>query len=229
MGHVETDLYAPPAGYAVPDHWQLGDDADYLAEQTWQLALRGENDVEAYLESFAEELEGAAVSDDQAHSWFTSVINARRDQQARWGVPVPTTSLDAAFTELAEHGVIARADFTCCGTCGSAEIFDERDDSRVWRGYIFFHTQDTDAIFTERTTYLNYGIFLPAYFEQAEWEAKSDAEAEEAYRVTTLSLMNDEVIPLLRRHGITVDWDGDLATRIRLSDVDFVVPMPEAI
>ncbi|MEZ5211842.1 hypothetical protein [Gordonia sp. (in: high G+C Gram-positive bacteria)] len=222
---MTPDLYARPADYAVPTSWDLGDDAEYVAEQTWQLALRGENQLDQYLDLFDDELDTAKVSSAEAAAWFTSVIEARRDQQARWGLPLPQTSLERAFAALAGIGVVARGDFTCCGTCGAAEIADERDDTRTWRGYVFFHMQDTDGIFADRTTYLNYGIFLPAYFEQAEWESMTDAQRDESYAARTLALMNDEVVPLLTQHGIGVEWNGSLDTRIKLTGVDFLAPM----
>ncbi|MFT3662767.1 MAG: hypothetical protein QM809_15710 [Gordonia sp. (in: high G+C Gram-positive bacteria)] len=224
---MSIDHYARPDGYALPVDWDLGEDAEYVEEQTWQQVLHGENDVEVYLDYFEDELAAAEISADRAAAWFRSVIEARRDQQARWGLPLPVTALDRAFAELNDTGIVARGDFTCCGTCGSAEIVDERDDSREWKGYVFFHQQDTDGIFQDRTTYLNYGAFLPAFFTQSEWEGMSDAERDREYARVTVGLMNDVVVPVFRRHGIGVDWGGDLNTRIRLTDVDFLAPMAE--
>ncbi|WP_454163251.1 DUF6891 domain-containing protein [Gordonia iterans] len=226
---MTPDFYARPDGYALPQDWDLGEDADYVEEQTWQQALRGENGVDMYLEHFTEELEAAGIPEERAAQWFRSVILARRDQQARWGLPVPGTALDRGFTELADHGIVARADFTCCGTCGSSEIFAERDDTREWRGYVFFHTQDTDSIFEERSTYLNYGAFLPAFFTEHDWGAMTDTQREENCARVTVGLMNDVVLPVLRRHGVGIEWNGDLDTRIKLTGVDFVVPMAEPV
>ncbi|MFF5075260.1 DUF6891 domain-containing protein [Micromonospora olivasterospora] len=62
--------------------------------------------------------------------------------------------------DLQELGVLARENFTCCGTCAAApesprlrdrwsgpvsEIHDERDDSRHWHGYLWYHQQDTES------------------------------------------------------------------------------------
>ncbi|WP_056895419.1 MULTISPECIES: hypothetical protein [unclassified Nocardioides] len=46
---------------------------------------------------------------------------------------------------------------------------------------------------------------------------------DEAYQRLTVVLMRDEVIPLLERHGVSVEWNGALDTRILVADVDAVV------
>ena len=74
------------------------------------------------------------------------------------------SALTKAFAELAEIGVVARENFTCCGTWGSTEIWDERDESRQWRGYLYYHSQDADAIIQDGQTYVGYGAFLDACY-----------------------------------------------------------------
>ncbi|MDR2281267.1 MAG: hypothetical protein LBE07_10490 [Gordonia sp. (in: high G+C Gram-positive bacteria)] len=224
---MSVDFYSAPPTYFVPADWKLSDeDREYLTDQTWQLVLRGTDDVEEYLELFEEELDTAGVSEENATAFFESVIDQRRKQQASWG-DVPKSRLTEAFDELATIGVVAREDFTCCGTCGSAEIFDERDDSREWRGYVFYHSQDTDGIFDNRQTYLGYGAFLPAYFAEEQWVALSDTQKDAEYERIVRELMS-EVRAVLERHDIVVEWSGDLAVRIRLDNVDYVAMMPAA-
>ncbi|WP_353109486.1 hypothetical protein [Gordonia sp. (in: high G+C Gram-positive bacteria)] len=224
---MSVDFYSAPPTYSVPADWKLSDeDREYLTDQTWQLVLRGTDDVEEYLELFEEELDTAGVSEETSTDFFESVIDQRRKQQASWG-DVPKSRLTEAFAELATIGVVAREDFTCCGTCGSAEIFDERDDSREWRGYVFYHSQDTDGIFDSRQTYLGYGAFLPAYFTEEQWVAFSDAQKDAEYERIVRDLMA-EVRTVLERHDIAVEWSGDLAVRIRLDNVDYVAMMPAA-
>lgn len=82
------------------------------------------------------------------------VIARRRAQQAALGGP-PTSAHAVAFDELAGIRLIGREGFTCCGTCLAAEIGDQRDDSRPWRGYLAYHQQDAETILENRGTYVS--------------------------------------------------------------------------
>ena len=222
---MTIDFYGVPSTFVVPADWALNSDARAdLSEATWRMVLRGASNVDEYLELFEEELKEAGVPEEAASRFFSSVIAHRRDQQASWG-EASKSRLTAAFNELAEIGVIARQDFSCCGTCGSSEIFDERDDSRIWRGYVYFHSQDTDRIFEARQTYVGYGAFPDAYFSSTEWKAYSDAEKDTHYTRIVRELMA-EVRIVLERHDIGTEWDGELRARILLYNVDFLALMP---
>ncbi len=219
-----TNLFnvAPPT-YFIPQTRNLDeDDREYLREQTWHVALKGEGDPNVYVEHFGEELEAAAIDDVEAVRYFESVIALRRNQQAAWS-EFPVSNIEAAFAELAEVGVVARADFTCCGSCASAEIGGERDESRHWRGYLYFHTQDTDRLVYDRQTYVGYGAFLDAYVEEAAWTVMGETEQDRVYVDVVKQLMVAEVFPILEKRGIGVEWNQDLGTRILLTDADYVV------
>lgn len=90
---------------------------------------------------------------------------------------------------------------------------------------MFFHEQDTERLVEERATFLNYGVFLDAWMPEVVWDALSDDEKSETYGRFATALMDVEVIPMLKRHGIEVEWDHDMATRILLRDVDFYCPL----
>lgn len=219
-----TNLFnlAPPT-YAIPQTWKLPeDDREYLHEQTWHLVLKGESDPAVYVEQFGDELEDAGVSDAEATKYFESVVELRRVQQAGWP-EFPSGNVEAAFAELAEIGVVARADFTCCGSCASAEIGDERDESRKWRGFLYFHTQDTDRLVYDCETYVGYGAFLDAHVDEAVWNAMSESEQDRVYFEIVKQLMIAEVFPILEKHGLEVKWDQDLGTRILLGNATYVV------
>lgn len=47
------------------------------------------------------------------------------------------TNLTKAFKELRKHGYFARQNFTCCQSCGWAEVPDDKGDKAV-----FYHNQD---------------------------------------------------------------------------------------
>ncbi len=215
-----ADWYTPPAGYAIPESWNLSEDArEFLREQVWTMILQGEGDPEIYVEMFSEDLDEAGIDDAEAERFFASVIDLRRTQQRALG-GLPDAPLRRAFAELASIGVIGRENFTCCGTCGSEEIWDERDDSRTWRGYLYYHEQDAEVIPESRDTYVGYGAFLDAFLPEDEWNALSESARERRYARIVTELMHGEVFPILEKHGVRVTWDGDLGTRILLSNVD---------
>lgn len=211
----------PYEGYAIPESWALAAaQREELRRDAWALVLQGEDDPQAYAERFDYLLDEAGVDEARAEEFFAGVVERRREQQRAFGEP-PESALTLAFEELAGIGVVARENFTCCGTCGAAEIDDERDDSRTWRGYVFYHQQDAEAIPEGRSTYVGYGVFLDAFLTEEEWNALGDSEKEAFYERATERLMVDEVAPILERHGVGFEWDRDLGTRILLTNVDF--------
>lgn len=217
---MTSEWYTPPAGYEIPRAWNMSERAQtFLHDQVWTMILQGESDPEIYTEMFSEDLEEATVNEAAATRFFASMIDLRRTQQAELG-GLPESAMRQAFAELATVGVIARENFTCCGTCGSDEIWDERDDSRTWRGYIFYHEQDAERIPEDRETYLGYGAFLDAHIPEDEWNALSEKARDKKYARIVTDLMTNDVFPILEKHGVKVTWDGDLGTRILLSDVD---------
>lgn len=234
QGKTETDVApdatatgpnAQPAGFRLPDSLGLAPEVEQpLREQAWRFVVRGDDDADAFVSYVEDEMEEWGIDDATAGAAFSAVIAARRAQQAAWSA-LPKTALTRAFETLAERGVVARENFSCCGTCASGEIFDERDDSQTWRGYVYYHQQDTDGLIEDRSTYIGYGAFLEAWMTETEWNALPEREREQRYERIVTALMRDEVIPVLEAHGATVTWNGSLDTRIRLDDVDFFVPL----
>lgn len=119
-------------------------------------------------------------------------------EELTWPEVTDCDRLDAAFTDLEHSGIVARQDFSCCGNCGSGEIWDEMETAskrglRV-RGYIFYHMQDTEAATEGRGVYLNYGAV-----QEGETAALEIAK---------------EVVATIQRHGLAVEWDGTWQKRI---------------
>jgi len=212
-----------PADYALPAHWPIDEeDRDYLADHLWSLVVRGESDPDHYLDVLGEELPD--VDEAETRAFVDDLFALRRRQQDELGAQ-PTSRLTQAFAELETIGVIAREDFTCCGTCGHAEIGDERENMPDARGFVYYHEQDTERLIEDRATYIGYGVFLDSHLSADEWEALSEAEKDTTYHRLTIGLMRDEVIPVLRRHGIDVEWDENPGARILLTDVDYFVTL----
>lgn len=124
----------------------------------------------------------------------------RRDEQ-RWKERTDGDRLDAAFDDLHAAGIVARQDFLCCQTCGCAEMPQQfetmKASGRTPRGYVFYHTQDTERGVEGQGIYLSFG---DASFDES---SKSVAVAH-------------EVVDVLRRHGLQPNWDGTFGQRIYL-------------
>lgn len=212
-----------PVGLRIPDHFGLDSEKEAeLRDLAWQWILVGRTDPQDFAE-FADECEDFDVDERSLAQIFELMVQTRRDQQSTWAVDEATPTLGRAFAELAEIGVVARESFLCCGTCANAAIGDERDDTRTWRGFVYYHDQDAEGMLEERSTYIGYGVFLDAYLSEVEWEAMSEAERGALYERLTTELMTEDVIPHLERHGVAVSWNRKLGTRVLLENVDIYV------
>jgi len=132
------------------------------------------------------------------------LMQAHRREQAQWATPTDCDRLDQAFAELERRGVVARQNFTCCQTCGLAEIGDEIEEvekEREVEGYVFYHMQDTESV-------LEHGGFCLAY---GAVDGSQDGTAEVGHRAV------EELV----RAGLKVEWDGSVATRICVTDFDW--------
>jgi len=134
----------------------------------------------------------------EAPHMVREAVDAHRAAQANWPEVTDYDKLDAAFAALEKSGVISRQNFTCCGSCGAAEIWDEVEQAkrlgRVARGYAFFHQQDTDAAVEGDGLYLNYGA------------CEDTPEA--------IIAVGREIVQALEVKGLKTDWDGRLEKRI---------------
>ncbi|WP_205326892.1 hypothetical protein [Glycomyces sp. YM15] len=133
----------------------------------------------------------------QAREILTPMWRERVAAQAEWDI-TDCDRLTEAFRELDEGGIVAREHFTCCQTCGTAEIWDEADPDD--RGYVFFHMQDTETA-GDGVLYLAYG-------------SRSNLTEETV-------AVGHEVVKVLQAHGFQTTWDGSEATRLRITDLEW--------
>lgn len=115
--------------------------------------------------------------------------------QATWPDVTDNDRLTAAFAELDGTGIVTREDFTQTMTDGRHEIRGEaanRDDARGWA---FYHGQDVSSCVAGGGLNLAYGAV----------DQDGDTAA-----------IGQEIVKSLQAHGLTVEWDGDAATRIRV-------------
>lgn len=125
-------------------------------------------------------------------------IAAYRVDAAGWPDVTDHDRLERAFSALETQGVVCRQNFTCCGTCGVAEIGDEmhatRERGGAVDGYAFFHMQDTESAIDGGGLYLNYGAV-----DEGEAAAVSIAR---------------RIVDAVSAVGLPVEWDGDWGKRI---------------
>jgi hypothetical protein len=144
------------------------------------------------IEVLSEEAEPSDDLLDRIDDLVAGASSARAAEQASWKALTDCDRLDAAFAELEASGIVCRQNWTCCQTCGLAEIGAQIKPGK--RGYVFFHQQDTDRVVED-------GVLLLAY------GACSDVKAEQ------LGVAN-EIVKTIRENGLRVEWDGSLEKRI---------------
>ena len=121
----------------------------------------------------------------------------RMAEQAAWPAQTEADRVLTALESLEANGIVARFDFTCCGSCGAAEIGAEAGEDS--RGYVFFHRQDTEAVANGHGLYLSYGTFDGA-----------DPAG-----------IGREVVETLTRAGAPVEWNGSVNQRIYVNPLSW--------
>ncbi|PGH02033.1 hypothetical protein AJ80_08927 [Polytolypa hystricis UAMH7299] len=119
--------------------------------------------------------------------------------QESWPADEITVSdkLTRAFDSLERnHKIIARMNHECCQTCALATLGHDRDEDET-KGYVFFHEQTTESVVEGGDVYLYHGSFT-----------KSEKKNEEVART---------IVRVLRRAGLTVQWEGDVGKAIVMS------------
>lgn len=180
---------------------------DLLRTQIERDVAGGFYDEDEILRSAAagfEEILDAKLLRRQAQQYLRDALAHHSAEQRTWPEHTDCDRLDAAFEALEAEGVIARQNFSCCGTCGSSEIWDEvsaaEEAGASPRGYAFYHMQDTEAATEGGGLYLNYGAC-----------GEGEAAALEIAR---------EIVARIEEHGLKTHWDGTWETRIGI-DIDW--------
>lgn len=155
---------------------------------------------EGAIEAFADQADPAQLVPHAELATREAVV-AHRRAEADWPEETDCDRLDRVFEDLERSGIVARQNFACCGSCGSAEIFDEIDAVRQQglevRGYTFYHMQDTDHAVDGAGLYLGYGA------------VENDPAA-------ALEIAN-EIVDRLARYGFQTEWNGTVKTRIHVA------------
>jgi len=99
--------------------------------------------------------------------------------------------IDEAFAALREQGFFAKANHTCCQSCGLADIPADKE-----MAYVFYHMQDAERLKDDGVCYLAWGFSGPTL------ETKRKGRL---------------ICTALREAGLEVDWNGSQHTRIAVT------------
>ncbi|GAA0368671.1 hypothetical protein NE235_04090 [Actinoallomurus spadix] len=172
-------------------------DRDELRNDIREALAIGDQDFDTIIEDCVEYLHGVAEAGAvraAATEIAAEEFAAYRAEQKSWPDVLDTDRLIGAFRELETAGIIARENFTCCQSCGTAEIGGEAPEGAEPRGYVFCHHQDVQAAVDGQGVHLSYGAF--------------DGGEAAAERI------GEEVVAVLRRHGLAPEWNGAPGRRI---------------
>ncbi|NJP80859.1 hypothetical protein HCK01_26785 [Streptomyces sp. AA8] len=182
---------------------ELGDEDRALLEGRLREILIGGYTTRAELTETAEDYlidgDDRPVSPAQARQLADRMWVERVEEQSSWQGETDPERLQRAFTALSAAGITAREHFTCCRTCGNTEIGAEGPPDA--RGFVYFHTQCTDAAAAGYGLTLLYGGF--------------DDSAE------TTAAIGREVSAALTAAGLPVAWDGDPGQAITVTPLDW--------
>ena len=201
-----------------PDDWQH--DLMHAVEQRVAGGFATPNDV---LRDVIDYLDTAPPKELKplAKQLVAKQVAARKKDMARWPKVTDCDRLDLAFEELNALGIMARHNWTCCGTCGRSEMPDEFHRLRGTFqhapivGFAFYHQQDTESAADGGGLFIGYGSTEHLKTEK-EYDARSVAVGVEVKRV-------------LVENGLKVKWSGKLDDRIFV-DLEWQRPRgPEAL
>ncbi|MGL5865452.1 MAG: DUF6891 domain-containing protein [Dermatophilaceae bacterium] len=200
-GLTWSPLDLPPAPEAPP--LDLADAEREQLENHVREELAAGYASRAQLAELAEEFLAAddvrPVSREQATALADRLWLERIAQQRTWQGETDPERLTRAFATLQESGITGRENFTCCRTCGQAEIGAEAGPGA--RGFVYFHSQCTESAAAGHGLDLFYGGF--------------DGSAE------TTAAVGQEVVAALEAAGLSVVWNRDPDRAITLTPLDW--------
>ncbi|MEM7154223.1 MAG: hypothetical protein AAF799_15365 [Myxococcota bacterium] len=124
-------------------------------------------------------------------------VQKRREQT--WSERTANDRLDSAFEALRGKGIIALQDAGYTMSDGWSDVAEAHAyDDDAW-GATFFHRQDVERGVQGDGLHLAYGAFV-----------EGDAHEPESIR------LGHEICAVLREHGLEVEWNGSISTRIQI-------------
>lgn len=144
-----------------------------------------------------------------AQSVIETEIEKLQSEQQNWTHPTDCERFDKAFEELKSNGILAQHHYSCCQTCGISEIDLEleylKSIQKPYRGYAFYHVQDTESAILGYNQCLSYG--------------HTDDDPDDCV------VIGHEICDTLNRHGLKTNWNGEFSNRIFV-EMDWKRPWP---
>ncbi len=160
-------------------------------------------EIEEILLDLSEDFQSPLTERDrqiEVRNALVQAVSLLVNEQEGWPILTDFDRLELAFEMLEDEGIVARQNFTCCGTCGAAEIGTEIDDfeaiGRKASGYVFFHQQDTESAVESGSLYISYGA--------------ADSETGDEASVAIGRKLHDT----LQSVGLKPIWDGKINHRV---------------
>ncbi|MFF4182777.1 DUF6891 domain-containing protein [Streptomyces sp. NPDC001691] len=183
---------------------ELGEEERGLLETRVREVIKGGYATRAQWAELAEDYlvsgDSRPVSPQQARQLVDRMWLERVAEQSAWAdEETDPERLGRAFAALEKAGLTARENFTCCRPCGQAEIGGAGSPDA--RGFVYFHSQATDAAASGHGLTLLYGGF----------DGSPD----------TTASVGREVVAALERCGLSVEWDGDPGKAITVIPLDW--------
>ncbi|MFC7105014.1 DUF6891 domain-containing protein [Nonomuraea rubra] len=109
------------------------------------------------IETWADEVEDRELLDEAVRGVVAEEFAGHLAAQAGWPAVTDNDRLSLAMGELAMAGIVAREHYTCCMSCGIAEMGREISGLSGVRGYVFYHGQDVERAVAGGGVYLAFG------------------------------------------------------------------------
>ncbi len=151
--------------------------------------------------------------------------------QQTFDTPGDWTRLEAASAALTDRNILVRHNFTCCRTCADDEIADDRgrQPGRPPEWAYAFSTQIDayDLAASEASLWLSYGIFGPApsITDEELAQAQHNDQLREQQIERSFTELATSIVDALHEQNLTVEWNGDTNTRIRVTGMDWRRPI----
>ncbi|MGV0702019.1 hypothetical protein ABQF44_09845 [Mycolicibacterium porcinum] len=183
--------------------------------------------------------DSGVVGPDEATALVTALWRSRLAEQSTWTDTGDYGRLQYTFAQLESEGILARMCFSCCTTCATHDIDDERSPNpnpddwyryREW-AYTYFHEQDALRLSDpEPTLYLGFSSFrphpaLPAPLVRAAAAGDDAAAAEITERTDTM--VGERIVVLANHYGLDTSWSGSHRSRIELNVPHWRKPLPQ--
>ncbi|WP_083211480.1 DUF6891 domain-containing protein [Mycolicibacterium porcinum] len=183
--------------------------------------------------------DSGVVGPDEATELVTALWRGRLAEQNTWTDTGDYGRLQYTFAQLESEGILARMCFSCCTTCATHDIDDERSPNpnpddwyryREW-AYTYFHEQDALRLSApEPTLYLGFSSFrphpaLPAPLVRAAAAGDDAAAAEITERTDTM--VGERIVVLANHYGLDTSWSGSHRSRIELNVPHWRKPLPQ--